>query len=423
MSGKQNGFSKIPLARKIEALVLTAVTVIASASVDWSSLTARAEDTYPYDGSLTTMVELDQSNPVIKREVIGKGGNQADNTPMYLGIHSAYMNVQLSEGATAHYEVAIYQNYADDADYEIASGDLTQYDNVITLWDWPDDKNALVYLASGEKATIEVTFSNISDGAVISYGQDSESNPIAIGTKYEDTFSDAELVSENGRTSYVAVTNGNAIDFTNDFSLSPSYKRNIYYKLAVGEPDKIADVISIASSSGYTATSHASIAVDDTQKLLTPGTESGVDTLLVFSGNDSSKWLKIPVRIVAPNINYTGLTYDGNSVSIVTPSCGPNVLIEGTDFFATYSGEDKQGNHYNDDVASNIRNAGDYTVTLTGAAGTAYEGLSYSETFSIAPKDIKEVATGSDMQVDPAALSVTNADGALTDNGQNLIKD
>ena len=433
MSGKQNGFSKIPLARKIEALVLTAVTVIASASVDWSSLTARAEDTYPYDGSLTTMVELDQSNPVIKREVIGKGGNQADNTPMYLGIHSAYMNVQLSEGATAHYEVAIYQNYADDADYttatsvrsgnEIASGDLTQYDNVITLWDWPDDKNALVYLASGEKATIEVTFSNISDGAVISYGQDSESNPIAIGTKYEDTFSDAELVSENGRTSYVAVTNGNAIDFTNDFSLSPSYKRNIYYKLAVGEPDNITDVTSIASSSGYTATSHASIAVDDTQKLLTPGTESGVDTLLVFSGNDSSKWLKIPVRIVAPNINYTGLTYDGNSVSIVTPSCGPNVLIEGTDFFATYSGEDKQGNHYNDDVASNIRNAGDYTVTLTGAAGTAYEGLSYSETFSIAPKDIKEVATGSDMQVDPAALSVTNADGALTDNGQNLIKD
>lgn len=433
MSGKQNGFSKIPLARKIEALVLTAVTVIASASVDWSSLTARAEDTYPYDGSLTTMVELDQSNPVIKREVIGKGGNQADNTPMYLGIHSAYMNVQLSEGATAHYEVAIYQNYADDADYttatsvrsgnEIASGDLTQYDNVITLWDWPDDKNALVYLASGEKATIEVTFSNISDGAVISYGQDSESNPIAIGTKYEDTFSDAELVSENGRTSYVAVTNGNAIDFTNDFSLSPSYKRNIYYKLAVGEPDSITDVTSIASSSGYTATSHASIAVDDTQKLLTPGTESGVDTLLVFSGNDSSKWLKIPVRIVAPNINYTGLTYDGNSVSIVTPSCGPNVLIEGTDFFATYSGEDKQGNHYNDDVASNIRNAGDYTVTLTGAAGTAYEGLSYSETFSIAPKDIKEVATGSDMQVDPAALSVTNADGALTDNGQNLIKD
>ena len=433
MSGKQNGFSKIPLARKIEALVLTAVTVIASASVDWSSLTARAEDTYPYDGSLTTMVELDQSNPVIKREVIGKGGNQADNTPMYLGIHSAYMNVQLSEGATAHYEVAIYQNYADDADYttatsvrsgnEIASGDLTQYDNVITLWDWPDDKNALVYLASGEKATIEVTFSNISDGAVISYGQDSESNPIAIGTKYEDTFSDAELVSENGRTSYVAVTNGNAIDFTNDFSLSPSYKRNIYYKLAVGEPDNITDVTSIASSSGYTATSHASIAVDDTQKLLTPGTESGVDTLLVFSGNDSSKWLKIPVRIVAPNINYTGLTYDGNSVSIVTPSCGPNVLIEGTDFFATYSGEDKQGNHYNDDVASNIRNAGDYTVTLTGAAGTAYEGLSYSETFSIAPKDIKEVATESDMQVDPAALSVTNADGALTDNGQNLIKD
>lgn len=433
MSGKQNGFSKIPLARKIEALVLTAVTVIASASVDWSSLTARAEDTYPYDGSLTTMVELDQSNPVIKREVIGKGGNQADNTPMYLGIHSAYMNVQLSEGATAHYEVAIYQNYADDADYttatsvrsgnEIASGDLTQYDNVITLWDWPDDKNALVYLASGEKATIEVTFSNISDGAVISYGQDSESNPIAIGTKYEDTFSDAELVSENGRTSYVAVTNGNAIDFTNDFSLSPSYKRNIYYKLAVGEPDNITDVTSIASSSGYTATSHASIAVDDTQKLLTPGTESGVDTLLVFSGNDSSKWLKIPVRIVAPNINYTGLIYDGNSVSIVTPSCGPNVLIEGTDFFATYSGEDKQGNHYNDDVASNIRNAGDYTVTLTGAAGTAYEGLSYSETFSIAPKDIKEVATGSDMQVDPAALSVTNADRALTDNGQNLIKD
>ena len=431
MSGKQNGFSKIPLARKIEALVLTAVTVIASASVDWSSLTARAEDTYPYDGSLTTMVELDQSNPVIKREVIGKGGNQADNTPMYLGIHSAYMNVQLSEGATAHYEVAIYQNYADDADYttatsvrsgnEIASGDLTQYDNVITLWDWPDDKNALVYLASGEKATIEVTFSNISEGAVISYGQDSEQNSIAVGTKYESTFSDAELVSETGRSSYVTVTNGAPIDFTGDFSLAPSYKRNIYYKLYDSSDN--TNITTIASSSDYTATSHASIAVDDTQKLLTPGTESGEDTLLVFSGNDSSKWLKIPVRIVAPNISYSNLTYNGNSVSVVTPSCGLNVLTEGTDFFATYSGEDRQGNPYNDDVASNIRNAGEYTVTLSGAAGTDYEGLTYTESFSIAPKDINEVTTGSDMQVDPAALSVTNADGALTDNGQNLIKD
>ena len=440
MSGKQNGFSKIPLARKIEALVLTAVTVIASASVDWSSLTARAnggdtlnQNYYSLDTSSTT-------SPSITMSIGGYEGNE--NAGKYRAVKSAYMNIQIVSGS-ADYVATVYQNPADPDDYTTgvahqvktgtvySSTDNTQEDpepfQPKELWNYPtiEPANGLtppVYLSSTETATIVVTFSNISEGAQIQYGTDSENNPFALSEEAVNSFDDAQIISKISQITAVTdeAAPGQSYDLSsNNIYLEPAYNRTIDLTLLSGI--KTAGQIAVSDlNSSITITDQAAI---DDNFILTPKA-TGENTIVAFSGENK---VAIPLRVVDPKINYSAAVYTGAGFHITEPApvCGNNTLTSGMDFYATYSGTANDGQTYTAASADQITKAGKYTVTLTGAGN--YAGLDYtSPEFTIGTRDLSDKNTGiavsaGAMVIDPATREVASYAGALTDNGTPLI--
>jgi hypothetical protein len=252
MSGKQNGFSKIPLARKIEALVLTAVTVIASMSVDWSSLTARAENGSSLNQNYYTLDTTTTTSPSITMTIGGYEGNE--NAGKYKAIKSAYMNVQIVSGS-ADYVATVYQNPTDSADYttgvanEVKTGTIySSIDNTdedpepfqakqLWAYDTIEPANGLippVYLSSTETATIVVTFSNISEGAQIQYGTDSGNNPFELTEEAVSSFDDARIISKISQITAVA-NSGQTYDLSsNNIYLEPAYDRTIDLTLLQG---------------------------------------------------------------------------------------------------------------------------------------------------------------------------------------------
>ncbi len=440
MSGKQNGFSKIPLARKIEALVLTAVTVIASASVDWSSLTARAnggdtlnQNYYSLDTSSTT-------SPSITMSIGGYEGNE--NAGKYRAVKSAYMNIQIVSGS-ADYVATVYQNPANPDDYTTgvahqvktgtvySSTDNTQEDpepfQPKELWNYPtiEPANGLtppVYLSSTETATIVVTFSNISEGAQIQYGTDSENNPFALSEEAVNSFDDAQIISKISQITAVTdeAAPGQSYDLSsNNIYLEPAYNRTIDLTLLSGI--KTAGQIAVSDlSSSITITDQAAI---DDNFILTPKA-TGENTIVAFSGENK---VAIPLRVVDPKINYSAAVYTGAGFHITEPApvCGNNTLTSGMDFYATYSGTANDGQTYTAASADQITKAGKYTVTLTGAGN--YAGLDYtSPEFTIGTRDLSDKNTGiavsaGAMVIDPATREVASYAGALTDNGTPLI--
>ena len=437
MSGKQNGFSKIPLARKIEALVLTAVTVIASASVDWSSLTARAnggdtlnQNYYSLDTSSTT-------SPSITMSIGGYEGNE--NAGKYRAVKSAYMNIQIVSGS-ADYVATVYQNPADPDDYTTgvahqvktgtvySSTDNTQEDpepfQPKELWNYPTIKpaNGLtppVYLSSTETATIVVTFSNISEGAQIQYGTDSENNPFALSEEAVNSFDDAQIISKISQITAVA-NSGQSYDLSsNNIYLEPAYDRTIDLTLLSG----IKTVDQITDTDLSTITSKTNQASIDDNRNLTP-LATGENTIVAFSGG---KKVAIPLRVVDPKITYSTdvPVYTGAGFHIAEPApvCGTTPLTSGTDFYATYSGAAYDGQTYTAASADQITKAGTYQVTLTGAGN--YAGLDYtSPEFTITPRDLSDtniVVSPGAMVIDAATKNITSYTGAVTDNGAPLV--
>lgn len=443
MSGKQNGFSKIPLARKIEALVLTAVTVIASMSVDWSSLIASADTLADKVTSLTNEVTLDTTStdaPVLTMEVGGYG--DGDNAKKYKAIVAAYMNIKVVSGS-ADYVVTVYQNPTNRADYTTgvahqvktgiiySSTDNTQEDpepfQPKELWDYTstrteDGLKPPVYLSSTETATIVVTFSNISEGAQIQYGTDSENNPFALSEEAVNSFDDAQIISKISQITAVTdeAAPGQSYDLSsNNIYLEPAYNRTI--DLTLLSRIKTAGQIAVSDlSSSITITDQAAI---DDNFILTPKA-TGENTIVAFSGENK---VAIPLRVVDPKINYSAAVYTGAGFHITEPApvCGNNTLTSGMDFYATYSGTANDGQTYTAASADQITKAGKYTVTLTGAGN--YAGLDYtSPEFTIGTRDLSDKNTGiavsaGAMVIDPATREVASYAGALTDNGTPLI--
>lgn len=443
MSGKQNGFSKIPLARKIEALVLTAVTVIASMSVDWSSLIASADTLADKVTSLTNEVTLDTTStdaPVLTMEVGGYG--DGDNAKKYKAIVAAYMNIKVVSGS-ADYVVTVYQNPTNRADYTTgvahqvktgiiySSTDNTQEDpepfQPKELWDYTstrteDGLKPPVYLASTETAVIEVKFTNIAAGTQIVYGEDNNQQPFAVVPEAVETFDDAQIISKISQITAVTydADNNQSYDLSsNNIYLEPAYDRTIDLTLLQGI--KTGGQITALNLGSLTKTT-TQASLDDNNNL-TPK-DTGENTIVAFSG---ANWIAIPLRVVDPKVDYSSAVYTGAGFHIAEPApvCGNNTLISGRDFYATYSGAANDGQTYTAASADQITKAGTYQVTLTGAGD--YAGLDYtSPEFTIGQRDISNtnteiVVSAGAMVIDPATREVASYAGALTDNGTPLI--
>lgn len=413
-------FSNIPLARKIEALILTAVTVIASASVDWSSLTVRAED--QYDGSLEGAVQtVDASNPTIVTELTGSssGGDSAK----YDVISSAYINVALN--GTVPFTVSVYQNYAEGSSYETAAADPRVVGGGKVTGDDPEAYSAYpiftnkpLYLAPGEKAAVVVNFdfSEVADGTTINYKCKSGDSTKAIAYSLGSSATVSDVTLSGAKDKYVLWKDGKTVAFGNDFTYNPKYKREVKYHLYNGSPDDFQTAYS-GGTAQYSDNGESSIASISSDDVLTSGNTSGVNTLIAYSDVDQSAWIKVPVRVVESEINYTDLVYSGSAISLPTLQCGQNTLTEGLDYTAYYSGTANDGTPYSNRPYSEISKAGTYSVTITGIGN--YAGLEpVTSSFNIGQKSIADTtitAANDALVVNPETYAVQDA-GVMTDS-------
>ena len=414
-------FSNIPLARKIEALILTAVTVIASASVDWSSLTVRAED--QYDGSLEGAVQtVDASNPTIVTELTGSssGGDSAK----YDVISSAYINVAVN--GTVPFTVSVYQNYEEGSSYETAKADSRVVgggkvtgDDLERYSAYPIFTNKPIYLAPGEKAAVVVNFnfSGVADGTTINYKCKSGDSTKAIAYSLGASATVSDVTLSGAKDKYVLWKHGKTVAFGSDFTYSPKYKREVKYHLFNGDEAGFNNAVAGGTVS-YSDNGESSVASISSDDVLTSGNTSGENTLIAYSDVDTGAWIKVPVRVVESEINYRNLVYSGSAISLPTLKCGQNTLTEGTDYTAYYSGTANDGTPYSNRPYSEISKAGTYSVTITGIGN--YAGLEpITSSFNIGQKsiaDINTIAAANDaLVVNPETYAVQDA-GVMTDS-------
>lgn len=436
MSGKQNGFSKIPLARKIEALVLTAVTVIASMSVDWSSLTARAEaGDYQYTLSTENPGTITSVGETILITITGDGNVNGDTTQPYMTLLASYMNLRVT-GGSAHFYVDVYQfpstasDYTDEA--SIKNGGTLEhvYNDTISNTSFRStlilNQNTFpVYLANGEHATIVVTFDELSDGATVEYGQDTDGNGIEVETGYSATSEDITLTSDVDKfVLTIGTTPDTPITYADKFHWTPAYERDINRRLYGGTETAFnaLDESAKQADATYSSTGTQQVNINSSTGELSAGFVNGVNTLVVSSSINLSDWLKIPIYVVDPGVTnaagtniFDNLKYTGTAVTNPRPVCtnGPT-LTEETNYTVRFTGSDNFKNVYSGNAASDIKNAGSYTVTITGSG--AYEGLYYTRNFDIAQKNLGNLTpVANQLTINPNDLSVSKDAGVLTD--------
>lgn len=409
MFGKQNGFTNIPLRRRIEALALTLVTVLASASVDWSSLTARAEeggDTL--NGTVHTITSTD--NQIIWTYKGTKGG--LDEKP-YDAIQSAYIMLNVS-GGTADFRVDVCQNYTGEDYFGEENGDtsvvnngkgtdrpivdVTGYQNNdfygVKLWNRANPADSPIIVSQGETAAIIITFSNISSGATVQYktGTDDENKEFAVETKKACLKDFKNAVLQGSDTPIVMTTDpadGGVYNFSDRFSLNPHYasENAIDYQVKDENGTESATVVSL----------------NKYEKTLTSVATGSAILVVTAPGAD-------PVNIKVKNIDKgsptTKKVYDGKSIDGVQPKCGTYDLKEDQDFTVSYSGYKKD----------QVKNVGTYTANVVGMSGTDYAGLSYQQDFTITEKNLDDgkgnwntglSLTEANLIIDPATLTVS----------------
>ena len=427
-------FSNIPLARKIEALILTAVTIIASMSVDWSSLTARAQGEYNNTLSTETPATITNANETISIQVTGDGHVGGDTTTPYMTLLAAYMNVRVTAGS-AHYYVDVYQYASNVTDYEhegiknankythIADDtiDATTYFNptlILSQTAFP------IYLANVEHAMIIVTFDQLNDGATVEYGLDQEGNGIEVEPDYSATSEDITLTSDVDKfVLTIGTTPDTPVTYADKFHWTPAYERDINRRLFNGtvETFKNLEESKKQDDNTYSSTGTQQVNINESTGELSAGTVNGVNTLVVSSSIYSNDWLKIPIYVVDPGVVqhgtniYNGRTYDGTAVPEPQVTCtnGPTLTSE-TNYTVRFTGTDKLNNIYSGNAASDIKNAGSYTVTISGSGD--YEGLYYTQTFEIAQKNLTSLSapTANKLTINPNDLSVSSDAGTLT---------
>ena len=429
-------FSNIPLARKIEALILTAVTVIASMSVDWSSLTARAEaGDYQYTLSTENPGTITSVGETIPITITGDGNVNGDTTQPYMTLLASYMNLRVT-GGSAHFYVDVYQfpstasDYTDEA--SIKNGGTLEhvYNDTISNTSFRStlilNQNTFpVYLANGEHATIVVTFDELSDGATVEYGQDTDGNGIEVETGYSATSEDITLTSDVDKfVLTIGTTPDTPITYADKFHWTPAYERDINRRLYGGTETAFnaLDESAKQADATYSSTGTQQVNINSSTGELSAGFVNGVNTLVVSSSINSSDWLKIPIYVVDPGVTnaagtniFDNLKYTGTAVTNPRPVCtnGPT-LTEETNYTVRFTGSDNFKNVYSGNAASDIKNAGSYTVTITGSG--AYEGLYYTRNFDIAQKNLGNLTpVANQLTINPNDLSVSKDAGVLTD--------
>lgn len=381
--------SNIPLRRRIEAVVLSVVTVMASLSIDWSSLSARAAE------GETTM-QSKQSISMIFRPSQGQETTTLTEAKISVKIPSA------AKAVTVNWKV--YQNLEDETDPESGAsvgnggsgtisykdGDFVEYtadltsSKVVLL----DNETAAVVFTLQSKDGYEITYKtyNTTDTRYVKENGHWNAHETGSCIKYKSSAGgDPVKVELLGVPENLALTAGETYDFSekNSIELASKYKRTL--TLTSSGTDLIDADIEYPIFK----------ITDDVNK-------SGSATVTIGGTGIDPK--RVYVKVVSFAVNeengkaedgkwvftYTGKTFA--AADLYTAKCGNTSLEVAENFTTSFSKTPKS--------------AGDYTMTIEGQEGTKYEGLVYTKDFTIAPRPLSK----EDMF---ATATVTVKDGVI----------
>ena len=365
--------SSIPVRRRVEAVILAVVTVMASLSIDWSSLSVNAA------GGEAGM-ESGQSISTVFMPPSGQDTTTLSKAKISVKIPSADKEV--------NYTWKVYQNLKDDTEPEsgVPVGDggsgKIEYsssavggfvEKEVTLSDvvlLGDETAAVVFTLTSEDGN-NITYKIFdtsglryvkSDGNWIEYDS---GNCIAYTSSSTGTPTDVTL-SDKVPTK-LALTAGQSYTFPEDeISWSPKYQRT----LTLTEKEDTSNLIEEVKYPTFKVAD--SISNGGTAKVTVGGTGvTGVDVdvnvvSFELKGDGADKSV----------FTYTGAKY--NAGDLYTAKCDSTTIDVASNFITTYKGTLINGTSVTEPL-----NAGSYTMTIKGKDGTAYAGLTYTKAFKI----------------------------------------
>lgn len=394
--------SNIPLRRRVEAVLLAVVTIMASLSIDWSSLSARAAEKTATVGSGWSITQI--------------YSNSAATDEQVTTLKSAKLSVKKpDEGTNLSYSWKVYQNFAEDNKPEdgalVASGDSKDIAFSDDSFECEAQLDSKVILLGREKAAVVFTLNSSKADGTITYKTTNGNS----GKHYVKESTGAAW-AENGTGTCIEYEPGNSGTLTpvtpvvpenlvlkagdtytfSDIKLDPAYKRNI--KLTEEKDD--SNLISVLE--------------DSTAPTFTVKDEvgDGGEAKVKLSGNGVNE-KTVTVKVVGfgmkgevedPSVfTYKGSEYTADN--LFTAKCGSATsLNDNTDFEVTFTESGKKATPLN---------AGSYTLKFSGKGN--YSGLEYTKEFTIAPKKLEETwFTKADISVSDGEIQ--DVDGAVADD-------
>ena len=395
--------SNIPLRRRVEAVLLAVVTIMASLSIDWSSLSARAEE------GETTM-QSKQSISMIFRPSQGQETTTLTEAKISVKIPSA------AKAVTVNWKV--YQNLEDETDPESGasvgnggSGTISYKDGDFVEYK-ADLNSSKVVLLGNETAAVVFTLQS-NDGYDITY------------KTYDNT--DTRYVKENGH--WNAHETGSCIQYESSAGGNPVPVEllGVPEKLALtaGETYDFSEKNSIELASKYkrtlTLTKSETDLIDEEIeypifKITDDVNKSGPATVTIGGTGIDPK--NVDVKVVSFAVNEkNGKAKDGKWVFTYTGK-----EFTAADLYTAKYGDAslKVAENFTTSFSKNPKSAGDYTMTIEGQEGTDYEGLVYTKDFTIEPKAL------SNEMIKDATATVKDGEiesiGGVKDGGAALRK-
>ncbi len=376
--------------RKILAVVLALVTIIATSSVDLQALAAEYGGLGNTTGNIT-------SGGAIGQVITNSGSGQQ--------VTNVKFKMDKQEGVRYAYTAKIYQNLTNENNPEsgvlryttnasIAAGSEELGKEVSIDIGNGTDGNPIV-LTDGETLGVAITISTTPASAGVTYYQTAETatgfrkvdsssgwakrgNIIKVTTEdADDNPDDVTGVTINPDKKYLTLGEDTA-DINLNTEISPKYKREITVNK---EDDKNALAFSDDTHTAVRATSNSGHATVTASYQPTSGTAKTA----------SADIYVIEITGINDTYQYTG----ADIKPVPTVKCG-TTLVKDTDYTLTYSPQ------------TDLASLGTKTVTVTGKAGTAYS--EYSKTYSY------EVV-GASIEEGDLNTKIVNPDNYTIDNG------
>ena len=394
--------SSIPVRRRIEAVALAAVTVMASLSIDWSSLSARAaegQDILQSGQSISTIFEPSQ---------------EQENTNTTLS--KAKISVKIpSATQEVEYTWKLYQNLTDEENPE--SGVKVAESS---------EKKKIAY-SNGGFVDAEVSLPN-----VVLLGNETAAVVFTLtrvdGYGYDITYktfnnNESRFVTDDG--DWIAKGDGKCIDYTSSTGGTPSEVTlsGVPEKLALtaGESYTFSDIswfpeyqrkLTLTNKNSSELISQVNYPTFTVAESVGDG-----GTATVTVGGTGVKDADVSVKVVSFTLKGSGddksvFTYKGAKYTagdLYTAKCGSDSIDVATNFTTTYKGTLINGTSVTEPL-----NAGSYTMTIKGKANTDYAGLSVTKDFTIEQGTLTQTMFNSSVATVKSGVIESITDGTFS---------